>query len=89
MREGARITGSKSDRYLTDRNWKIVEELRAFAMSRGHTLLEAAFSWLAARSVVSSVIAGATQPAQVEQNAAAVSWRLNAEEVAELDRITA
>jgi aryl-alcohol dehydrogenase-like predicted oxidoreductase len=91
MPEGARITGSQSyaDRYLTDRNWKIVEGLRAFAMSLGHTLLEAAFSWLAARPVVSSVIAGATQAAQVKQNAAAASWKLNAEEVADLDRITA
>ena len=36
--------------------------------SRGYTLLELAMSWLAARPVVSSVIAGATKPEQIEAN---------------------
>jgi aryl-alcohol dehydrogenase-like predicted oxidoreductase len=46
-----------------------------------------AFSWLAAQPSVSSVIAGATRPEQVRQNAAAVAWVPDAAELAELDEI--
>ena len=89
--EGARITNSPSytERYLTDSNWEIVEHLEAFASRRGHTLLELAFSWLAAKPAVASVIAGATRPEQVEQNAVAAEWKLSREEVEEVDEITA
>ena len=51
-------------------------------------MLELAFSWLAARPGVSSVIAGATRPEQLEQNVKAADWALSAAEMTELDRIT-
>jgi aryl-alcohol dehydrogenase-like predicted oxidoreductase len=76
------------DRYMTEENWKIVEALKAFCATRGHTLLELAFSWLAAHPTLSSVIAGATRPEQIEANVKAVGWKLTAEEKAEVDRIT-
>jgi len=76
------------DRYVTARNEDIVEKLQAFAEKRGHTMLELAFSWLAARPQVSSVIAGATRIEQVEQNVKAIEWKLSAEEIAEIDGIT-
>src|SRR5262249_10419491 len=60
------------DRYVTPRNEEIVEKLQAFAQARGHTMLELAFSWLAARPQVSSVIAGATRVEQIEQNVKAI-----------------
>jgi aryl-alcohol dehydrogenase-like predicted oxidoreductase len=76
------------DRYVTARNEDIVEKLQAFALARGHTMLELAFSWLAARPQVSSVIAGATRVEQIEQNVKAIEWKLTAEDVAEIDKIT-
>ena len=76
------------DRYVTPRNEDIVEKLAAFAKARGHSMLELAFSWLAARPQVSSVIAGATRVAQVEENVKAIAWKLDAEEMAEIDKIT-
>ena len=76
------------DRYVTARNEDIVEKLQTFAQARGHTMLELAFSWLASRPQVSSVIAGATRVEQVEQNVKAVGWTLSAEEMAEIDQIT-
>jgi len=78
-----------SDRYMTEKNWKIVEGLSAFAGSKGRTLLELAFSWLASHPHVSSVIAGATRAEQVEQNVKAVGWRLSPADLAEIDRMTA
>jgi aryl-alcohol dehydrogenase-like predicted oxidoreductase len=76
------------DRYATPRNEDMVEKLAAFCKARGHSMLELAFSWLASRPQVSSVIAGATRVDQVEQNVAAIGWTLSAEELAEIDRIT-
>lgn len=88
--EGARLTLSKSlaDRYLTEANWAKVERLKEFCAKRGRSLLELAFSWLAVNPLVSSVIAGATRPEQLEQNVKAAGWRLTAEEMQEIDRIT-
>jgi len=76
------------DRYVTPRNEDIVEKLQAFAQARGHSLLELAFSWLAARPQVASVIAGATRVEQVEQNAKAIALTLSAQEIAEIDEMT-
>jgi aryl-alcohol dehydrogenase-like predicted oxidoreductase len=76
------------DRYITPRNEDIVEKLEAFAAAHGHTMLELAFSWLAQRPQVASVIAGATRPEQIEQNVKAIAWKLSADEMAEIDRIT-
>jgi aryl-alcohol dehydrogenase-like predicted oxidoreductase len=89
MPAGARLTGTKrlADRYLTEANWRIVERLEDFCARRGRTLLELAFSWLAARPTVASVIAGATQPEQVEANVRAVEWNLTPEDLAEIDRL--
>jgi aryl-alcohol dehydrogenase-like predicted oxidoreductase len=90
MPQGARLTEMQryKDKYLTDRNWRIVEELTAFAKKRGHSLLELAFCWLLARPNTSSVIAGATSAEQVDANVKAASWQLTAEDMAEVDRIT-
>jgi aryl-alcohol dehydrogenase-like predicted oxidoreductase len=74
---------------FTPENLDRVESLIDFAESRGHSLLELAFSWLAARSEVSSVIAGAKTPEQVHANSLAASWRLTAADLAEIDRILA
>ncbi|HMA18839.1 MAG TPA: aldo/keto reductase [Thermoanaerobaculia bacterium] len=76
------------DRFLNDRNVSIVKGLEEFAQSRGHTLLELAFSWLLAHRAVASVIAGATKPEQVRANAGAAGWKLTPEELAEVVRIS-
>ncbi len=77
-----------SDRYMTEKNWQIVGRLEEFCTAHSHSMLELAFSWLAANPVLSSVIAGATRPEQVEQNIAAVNWKLSADDLAEIDRLT-
>jgi aryl-alcohol dehydrogenase-like predicted oxidoreductase len=73
--------------FLSDSNWPVVERLRAFCEERGHSLLELAFGWLLSRPVVTSVIAGATSPEQLEQNVRAIGWRLTSEELAEAERL--
>jgi aryl-alcohol dehydrogenase-like predicted oxidoreductase len=89
--EGTRLAKTQrlADRYLTERNWRIAEKLGDFVDGRGHTMLELAFSWLLAQSPVTSVIAGATRPEQLEQNVKAGDWALTADDLAEIDRLTA
>lgn len=87
---GARLTETQrlADRYLTDANWTVIERLERFCAERSRSLLELAFSWLLARPAVSSVIAGATRPEQLELNIRASDWVLTPEELAEIDQLT-
>jgi aryl-alcohol dehydrogenase-like predicted oxidoreductase len=87
--EGTRLGNPNSPfgRILNEGNFDMLMKLEKFAEDRGHTMIELAFSWLASRPYVGSVIAGATKPEQVEANANAANWQLNDEEYAEVDEI--
>jgi aryl-alcohol dehydrogenase-like predicted oxidoreductase len=86
--EGSRLASAgSSDRFRNDRNLVLVENLIRFAESRGHTILELAFSWLLARPAVASVIAGATSAEQVRANVGAAGWQLTADDLARVDAI--
>ena len=85
--EGSRITSGWHGELLTEENLDRVEKLIAFSESRGHTILELAFSWLLSRPMVASVIAGATKPEQVTANAGAGDWKLEEAELEEISRI--
>jgi aryl-alcohol dehydrogenase-like predicted oxidoreductase len=91
MPDGARLTKlpERAGQIFSDANWVKIEALTDFCEARGRTLVELAFSWLAAQPVVSSVIAGATKPEQIAANVKAADWALTADELAEIDRITA
>lgn len=54
----------------------------------GHSLLQLAMGWLVSRPQVSSVIAGVTTLAQLEQNVAAAGWRGTPEELLAIDKIS-
>jgi aryl-alcohol dehydrogenase-like predicted oxidoreductase len=88
--EGSRLAlwGPRGQAIMSERNFAILQGLEAFASERGHDVLELAFGWLLGHAVVPSVIAGATSAVQVQANAAAVSWHLTEEEMAEVDKIS-
>ena len=89
--EGTRLAGmppERRERALSDKAFDIVERLEAFATDRDHTLLELAMSWLAGLPQMASVIAGATRPEQVRDNASSVGWKLTDDERSEVDAIT-
>lgn len=79
----------RRDSTLNDRNFDLVERLEVWAGDHGHSIAELAIAWLAAKPAVASVIAGATTVGQVAANAAAATWTLTPEEVAEVDTLTA
>jgi len=74
--------------FMTEANWTRLDALTAFAERRGYKLLDIAMSWIVARPLVASVIAGATKPEQVEANVKAAALTLTADDMAELDKIT-
>lgn len=76
-------------RHVSDATWDTVERLRAWCEGAGWTMTDLAFAWLLDKPQVSSVIAGATSPAQIAQNAAAGSRRLSAEERTAVDALLA
>jgi aryl-alcohol dehydrogenase-like predicted oxidoreductase len=76
------------DRFLNDENFQIVEKLREFCAKRNRSLVELALGWLLSKPVIGCVIAGASTPEQIQQNAAAIDWRLDAAEMAEVARLT-
>jgi len=71
-------------RFASDENFAKVEAYLAFATERGHSVTELAVAWLLAQPSVTSVITGATKPAQVAANVAAASWTLSPAEAAEV-----
>ncbi len=87
--EGTRLAGMgpMAERVLNEKNFGTLMKLEELAGRSGHSMLELAIGWLASRPYVGSVIAGATKPEQVEQNAKAGDWRLSAEEMKEVDEI--
>lgn len=74
---------------LEDVPWDTLEKYEAFCRSRGVTMLEATFGWLLAQPNLTSVIAGATRPEQLAQNAAAASVELTQEDIAAIGEIFA
>lgn len=86
---GSRGEAAWGPKVFTDENLEIVEKLRQFAESRGHPMLQLAFSWLASRPAVASVIAGARSPEQVQANARAAGWTLTDTELVQVDHILA
>lgn len=85
--EGSRAADGWGPKVFTEQNLAIVELLIEFAESKGHTILELAFSWLLSHKPVASVIAGASKPEQVRANAKAADWQLAADDLAEIDAI--
>lgn len=73
-------------RHLVDEApWDAMDAYGRFCAERGVTMLEATFAWLLAQPALASVIAGATRPEQIRQNAAAVqAWTPSAAEVADI-----
>lgn len=66
-----------------------VVELTELAAQHGRSPGELAIAWLANQPTVASVIAGASNPTQLEQNVAGASWHLDEQTLAQVDAIVA
>jgi aryl-alcohol dehydrogenase-like predicted oxidoreductase len=72
-----------------ERLFRVVDALEAIAQETGRAVPQIAINWLLQRPTVSSVIVGARDEAQLQQNLGAVGWTLTAEQVAQLDAASA
>ncbi len=84
--EGSRLARSRSH-LLQEADFEQLGRFREFAAARELNEVTVAVSWLAAQPAVASVIAGATTPEQVRENAKAARWEPSAQDLAELDTI--
>jgi len=73
---------------LNDRNFDILEGLEAIAADLEVPVGRLATAWVAAQPAVATVIAGATKPEQVSENAAAADVVLTREVLAKIDELT-
>ncbi|MCA6265346.1 MAG: aldo/keto reductase [Phenylobacterium sp.] len=90
-RQGTRLAawGKRGAAALSERNFDRLEALEQWAEQRGRRILDLAFAWLLGHRAVSSVIAGATSPEQVQTNARCAEWILTPEEVEEVRALLA
>lgn len=68
--------------------YDIVDVLDAVAVETGRSVPQIALHWLTTRPTVSSVIIGARNLEQLEQNLGAVGWALTADQIARLDAVS-
>jgi aryl-alcohol dehydrogenase-like predicted oxidoreductase len=77
--EGREMFTQLYGHFVSDENLAKVEQLEKVAAEADISIIELALSWLASQSAVSSVIAGATRPDQVESNAKLTHGNLGAD----------
>jgi aryl-alcohol dehydrogenase-like predicted oxidoreductase len=88
---GTRL-GEKAERfarYDLERNWKILDAVRAVASETGATPSAVSIAWLLAKPQVTSVIFGARTVEQLEANLAGGQLELSPGQVAALDQASA
>ena len=76
-------------RYDLERNWKVLDAVRAVAAEIGSTPSAVSLAWLLAKPQVSSVIFGARSVAQLDANLAAADLELSPRHVEVLDQASA
>ena len=77
------------NRLADERNYKTLEAVEHIAKERGRPISQVALAWVNQQHGVSSVIYGARTEEQNEQNLGAIGFRLEAAELAALDKASA
>ena len=77
------------DTLFTERNWQIVDAVKRVARETGATAAQVALAWVLGRPQVGMALLGVSRPAQLVDNLGALSLRLSAEHVTELDAASA
>jgi aryl-alcohol dehydrogenase-like predicted oxidoreductase len=72
-----------------DRAWACVDAMRTVAEAHGASVAQVALAWILAKPFVSSIIIGAKSEAQLLDNIGATALTLSAEEIADLDKVSA
>lgn len=90
-RDTGRLSGANpfgSSKFV-DRNWDILDVLKAVATELDRPAAEAAIAWTLARPGVASTLIGASKLSQLERNIAAAGLRLSDDQMKRLDEASA
>ena len=74
---------------FTEKNFDMVDVVRSVAAEIGRPMAQVALAWVAARGGVASVLIGASRPAQLLENIAALDIVFDADQQARLDAASA
>lgn len=88
--EGSRAThqaDKQINRLLTDENLDKVEQLEKIAVELGTNMSVLALAWILRKDIISSVIAGASKPSQLENNLAASGLEIPADALEDIEKI--
>ncbi|HEY6135080.1 MAG TPA: aldo/keto reductase, partial [Rubrivivax sp.] len=94
---GRKKTPPADSRSATDASWEVPQErlfavtdvLEAISEELGQSIPRVALAWLLSRPTVSSIVIGARNVVQLQDNLAAAQVRLSAEQIARLDQASA
>ena len=80
--------GESWDKYDNERTWTVIDQLFATAEQAGKLPVQVALRWLLQKPGVTAPIIGARSMQQLEANLGAAGWRLSAEEMEALDKVS-
>ncbi|VWD59534.1 aldo/keto reductase [Burkholderia lata] len=86
--EGARRVGFDFPPVDRDRAWACIAVMRDIAAAHAASVARVALAWVLAKTYVTSVIVGAKNVTQLEDNLAAVDLTLSPEQIARLDEVS-
>lgn len=87
--DGGRLSGFDMLPYDREHGHQVVDHVRSVAQAHGATPAQVALAWVLSKPFVASVLLGSNKMEQLEDNLAAANVQLSADELAELDRISA
>lgn len=73
----------------TDRTWRILDVVEAIANERGVTMSQVALNWVRQRPGVASVLLGARNADQLDDNIGALAWDLTDDDMQRLSEVSA
>ncbi|MBB5064038.1 aldo/keto reductase [Granulicella mallensis] len=93
-RENQKPEGSRRSEFdfpLVDkeRTWKILDAIAPIAKAHGCSAARISLAWLLSKPVVTSIIIGAKRLDQLQDNIAAIEVKLTADEIKQLDEVSA
>ena len=89
MGNHGRLAGGDFPPIDRDRGYDLIDRMRPIADRHKATIAQVALGWMLAKPFVSTILLGASKMSQLDDNLGAADLELSAEEVAELDRLTA
>jgi aryl-alcohol dehydrogenase-like predicted oxidoreductase len=87
--DGGRLTSFDFLPHDPEKGYAVVDKLREIAKERNASPAQIALAWLLRKRGVTSILIGANKMAQLEDNLGAVNVQLAAEQMSQLDQLTA